>query len=195
MEIYSMQPDQQPAQQPAQTPPTPTPVTNEPATATPTPQPPLKPGKKKLPLWAKILLIAFGSVVTLIGVIILGFFIYANSLIAAPMKVSDQFINAVQSNDASSAYNLTTPAFKAVTKEDRLKSIFDKISPELQGKEKVSDKHYRIYNGVSSATIIYKIPADGDGNYVRISLRKDSNDKWAVQEMYLSKTELKAKTN
>lgn len=154
----------------------------------------MQPEKKKFPLWAKIILISFGSVVALIGLAILGFYIYATNLIAAPIKVSDQFVNALQANDTSTAYNLTSAEFKKVTTEDRLKSIFDQVSPELQGEEKVSDKNYRIHNGVTTATLIYSIPSGSETNYVRVVLRK-ANDTWEVRSMYTSKKELKADTN
>lgn len=196
-----MQPDQQPTPQPQPAPeapqPTPTPSPEVPQTDTPTPtaQPPVAPNnKKKLPLWAKILLISFGSVVGLIGLAILGFYLYANMLISEPMKISQQFVDAAQANDPSAAYNLTSSEFKRVTKEERLKSIFDQINSEIQGEEKVSDKQYKIWNGVKSSTVIYSIPTNNGPTYVRVVLR-EKNDKWEVISMFTSKKELKADTN
>lgn len=199
METF-MQPDQNPqlqSPQPPQTPETPQPTPVEPVAGSQpvaTPAPVTPNGKKKLPTWAKILLIAFGSVVGFIGLAVLGFFLYANSLIAAPAKVSDQFINAAQANDPSQAYNLTSPAFKNVTSEERLARVFDQVSPEIQGEEKISDKHYRVNNGVTTATLVYEIPSGDETSYVRVSLRK-TDDKWEVLSMFTSKQELKADTN
>lgn len=192
-----MQPDQnpEPQQQPAPEAPQPAPVSPALGSQPAPDQPPITPsGKKKLPSWAKILLIAFGSVIALIGLAILGFFIYANSLIAAPMKVSDQFMDALQKNDASTAYNLTSSEFKLRTNEDRLETLFNQIKPELQGEEKLSDKHYLVNNGVSTATLIYSVPSGDDTVYLRIRVR-EKNDKWEVLEMFASKTELKADNN
>lgn len=190
-----MQPEQQPEQQspqgnevPQVTPPT-SPVEPHPApkivSATP---------KKKFPLWAKILIFTFGGLVTLAGLIILGFFLYASALIAPPIKVSDEFVNAVQANDTSAAYSLTSSEFKLATKEETLSTLFDRISPQLQGQEKISDKLYNVRNGVSTATIVYSIPSNQGTGYIKIVVRQ-KNDKWEVLSMLTSRKELKAKTN
>lgn len=190
-----MQPDQKSQDTPevAQNPIEQAPTTPEaPSITTPNPLP--SEGRKRLPQWAKIVLISFGSVIGLIVLVFVGFFIYANSLIAAPMKVGNQFIDAAQANNTSAAYNLTSSEFKLVTKEERLRSIFEQINESIQGEEKVTDKHYRVTNGVSSATLIYSIPTNNETTYVRVVL-KDKGGKWEVISMFTSKNELRANTN
>jgi len=171
----------------------PTPNTEQPAPVVQVePQPAVTPpAKKGLPTWAKVLIGSIVGLIVLIGIGVAAIFFVVNSAAEAPVKVSDQFVNAIQANEPSTAYGLTSSAFKEATPEATLTSIITRVSPLLTGEETIAGKKVQSSNGVNQASIVYTVENDSKTRYIRIVLQ-ETDSKWEVINMKTSDSTLEA---
>lgn len=136
--------------------------------------------KKRIPKWLKIVLIVFGCFIALaiIGAVIGG--VVAVSATKAPQKVSDQFVNDVQSGDTSAAYALTSSSFQGATSQDQLDTLIKRIGPLVQGQEKITGRTIAKSTGIpTTAVLVYSVPTSNGTKYIKTELQKN-NSTWQI---------------
>jgi hypothetical protein len=136
--------------------------------------------KKRLPKWVIILLSVIGGLVVLGGIAIAVLIFVVGGALAKPLTISTQFVDAVQAQNSSAAYALTSDAFKDATPETSLKSIIDRVGPLLQGEEKVTGQAVKAVNGVNRAAISYSVDHEGTTYYMLVTLQENDGT-WQVQ--------------
>lgn len=126
--------------------------------------------------WLKVVGIAVAGFVA----VIVGAIIFAYLSTNAPKKISDQFVNYVQSDNSDGAYSLTSSSFRDVTSKDELEQAVKQIGPLLQGEEKVTGRAIRKYSGLpSTAVIVYSIGTSDGTKYIKVELQENSGA-WQV---------------
>lgn len=134
------------------------------------------PPKKRFPKWLIVTLIIFSLLFVLLAIAVSAIF----SATAAPQKISDQFINDIQSGKTSAAYGLTSNSFKEATSEDQLDQLIKNIGPALQGEEKVSGRSIETStSSLETAILVYDVKTQSGTSYIRVVLQK-SGDNWQV---------------
>lgn len=173
-------PNVQQAPQPQAVPPQPI-QPQAPTTATPTPPQPATysapvAAKKGFPKW----IIIVGVIVLVFIVLIVVAALAATTATKAPQKISDQFMNQLQSGDTGAAYALTSKTFKEATTEVQLTQIVKQVSPHVQGEEKVTKRAIHKSTGVpQTAVLVYEVKTSEGTRYVKVELQKDG-DSWQV---------------
>jgi uncharacterized membrane protein YvbJ len=162
----------------------------EPAPAPmPFPQESPPPRKKRSAL--KIILIIVAAVIALIVVLIVALALFVNSSTKDAQKVSDQLVTAVQSGDTATAYSLTSPTFRAATKQADLDELVKRLST-LVTKDKVSPSGKSINASSDSgkiAVFIYTLKGtNGKPVYFKTQIRDE--DGWKVMNFRSSETAL-----
>lgn len=125
----------------------------------------------------KIIMIALGVVVVLIILLL----VIINMVTSGSVKVSNQFMNAVQARQGAVAYGLfSSEAQKAVTQE-QLSTAIDRVGPILNTKEKMVSKEVSAETGTQSkAKVVYEVKGtDGNTYTITIDLIKEG-DAWKV---------------
>jgi hypothetical protein len=150
------------------------PVTTQPApmpTPVPTPMPVVPVNdKKKMPKWLKVVSVVVIVVIVAVATI----FVLVNEATKAPQKISDRFVNDLQSGDTSAAYALTSSAFQATTTQDQLDTTFKQVSPLLQGQEKVTGRKIETSTGTpTTAILVYTVPTSGGDKYIKVELQQN----------------------
>lgn len=177
------QPNQEPTPTPTPTPevaPTTPEAVPTPAATTPEVTPvEAVPTKKKFPKWAIILISTIGGLLVLGAIAIVILISVLGSTLAKPLSVSNQFVDAVQANDASAAYALTSDSFKKATPESSLESIISRVGPLLAGDEKLTNQSVKAVNGVNNAEFDYTVENDGKTLYMVVKLQ-ENNGEWQV---------------
>ncbi len=144
-----------------------------------------KHSKKKWSLKKKLSII-FGTII----VFIIGIIIFANFTTSAPLKVSDEFIAAIQDEDSVSAYKLMSTATKKVTNEQDFSDLVDRVGPVLSGKPELQSKEINSKSGSSnSAIVIYKIAGSDNVTYLITINLVEIDGKWQIQEFISKKLE------
>ncbi|MDP1712126.1 MAG: DUF4864 domain-containing protein [Candidatus Nanopelagicaceae bacterium] len=123
-----------------------------------------------------------GYVVLAFVVVIVGVTLLTNSATKEPVKVSNQFLNAMQTGDASEAYGLFSSAAKEAVPSDQFDAVVAQAGPILNTEEKMTNKSVKAETGsASTAEVVYEIKGtDGKTYNVTISLIKEG-DVWKVQ--------------
>lgn len=123
-----------------------------------------------------------GYVVLALVLIIVGVTLLANSATKEPVKVSNQFLNAMQAGNASEAYGLFSSAAQEVVPADQFDGVVAQVSPILNTEEKMKNKSVEAKTGsASTAEVVYEIKGtDGKTYNVTINLIKEG-DVWRVQ--------------
>lgn len=166
----------QPTPDPAATPAPSTPeTTSTPPSTDPAPAP-----KKRVPKWVIILLSVIGGLVVLGAIAVVVLITVVGNALAKPVEVSNQFVDAVQVNNPSAAYALTSDAFKNITSESSLESVVSRVSAPLNGEEKITKKSVKAVNGVNTAEVSYTVTNDDKTYYMLVTL-KENGGKWQVQ--------------
>lgn len=121
--------------------------------------------------------VALAFVVVIVGVTLL-----ANSATKEPVKVSNQFLNAIQAGNASEAYGLFSSEAKAAVPSDQFDGVVAQAGPILNTEEKMTNKSVKAETGsASTAEVTYEIKGtDGKTYNVVVSLIKEG-DVWRVQ--------------
>lgn len=131
--------------------------------------------KIKPPRWEYVVL---GLIVT--GLIMLGAwgFLVSNE-IKEPRRVSDRFVLSILSDDAPTAYGLTSEPYKQATNPVDFRVIVNNFNETIKTQPKVK-RHTieRSKSDVYIATVEYEIPGTS-GNRLIVKLIKE-NDNWRV---------------
>jgi len=188
-EIISMQPDD--------TTPLNTPVPASSPAPAPTPVPAFQSDdpltKRKTPKPLKIILKIVAALIVL-GAILAGvLFFVISQAVAAPLKVSNSFVDAVQGGDSVAAYALTTDNFQKAASPERMASLVEATKAQIKGEEKVTGQSAKTEDGASSAAISYAVTAQGKDVYMRVILKKDG-DTWKVNHFKLDDEPIDATT-
>lgn len=133
--------------------------------------------KNKWSLKKKITVIV-GSIFAFIVIILLA----VNTATSAPLKVSDEFINAIRSNNATAGYDLFSDEAQNATTAEDFESIVKETGPILSGEPKVQSKEIdsSTDNG-TTAEIIYNIDGS-DGIKYKVTVKLiEVSDQWKVQ--------------
>lgn len=123
-----------------------------------------------------------GYVVLALVVVIVGVTLLANSATKESVKVSNQFLNAIQAGNASEAYGLFSTAAKAAVPADQFDGVVAQAGPILNAQEKMTNKSVKAETGsASTAEVTYEIKGtDGKTYNIIVSLIKEG-DVWKVQ--------------
>lgn len=123
-----------------------------------------------------------GYVVLAFVVVIVGVTLLANSATKEPVKVSNQFLNAIQAGNASEAYELFSSAAQEAVPSDQFDGVVAQVGPILNSEEKMINKSVEAETGsASTAEVTYEVKGtDGKTYRLIVSLIKDG-DVWRVQ--------------
>jgi predicted PurR-regulated permease PerM len=132
--------------------------------------------KRRIPKWLKIV----GVIIAVIIVAIIAIVIVVSTATAAPQKVSDQFVAAIQSHNTNAAYALTSDRFQRSTPQQDLDSLLTKVSPALQGQETITGRSIGASTvTVQTAVFVYTIKTSTGNAYIKTELQK-SGDVWQI---------------
>lgn len=122
-----------------------------------------------------------GIVIAAIVVVVVGLTFFVNSATKAPVAVSNQFLNALQASDATTAYSLFSTAAKAAVPSDQFDAVVQQVGPILNASEKMTSKKVNASTGsASTSEVVYEIPGtDGKPYSFTVNLTKE-NDVWKV---------------
>lgn len=142
----------------------------------------------------KLLLVIAGSII----IFILALVAIVNISTSAPVKVSDELVAAIQSNDSTAAYKLLSDDAKATISSDDLKTVVAQVSPILTGKPDLQSKEIKSgTSGSNTANVIYEIEGNDNITYKFTVNLIETNGNWKVlnfesEKMY-SATNIKNK--
>jgi uncharacterized membrane protein YvbJ len=147
------------------------------------------PRKKRSAL--KIVLIVVAAAIALIVVLIVGLVLFVNGSTKDAQKVSDQLVTAVQTGDTAKAYALTSPTFRAATKEADLDALVKQLST-LVTKDKVSPSGKAINASTENGKIaVFTYTMKGtSGKPVYFKTQIRDEDGWKVMSFRSSESKL-----
>jgi uncharacterized protein YpmB len=116
-----------------------------------------------------------GIVFAVFVVVIVAVTMFVNSATKAPLAVSDQFLNAMQAGDATTAYDLFSTQAKTTVTPDQFAAIVKQVGPILNTQEKVTNKKVNGQTGsAATSEITYEVKGtDGKTYAVIVNLTKD----------------------
>ena len=166
--------------------------TNPEVSSTPVATPQAVPTVKKgIPKVAKIIIGVIAGLL-LLGVIgIAALFFLVNAVAQPPLDASNKFFNALQANQPTEAYALTSADFKKSITAERVGTLFNQVSAQMTGEEEVTAKKVESVNGVNQAAFVYTVENNGKTRYARIVL-KESDSKWEVNGFKTSASKIEA---
>jgi len=107
--------------------------------------------------------------------------LFVNAATKAPLAVSNQFLNNIQSGDSAAAYESFTTSAKAVVGKDAFATMVSQIGPVLNTEEKVTSKTINGKTGASAtSTIKYEIHGTDAKTYGIVVNLTEENDVWRV---------------
>ena len=141
----------------------------------------VEPASQPMPKKKRSVRKIIGIVLAAFVVVIVGVTVFVNSATKAPLAVSDQFLNAMQAGDASTAYNLFSAAAKTTVTPDQFTAIVEQVGPILNAQEKVTNKKVNGQTGsAATSEITYEVKGtDGKTYSVIVNLVKDG-EAWKV---------------
>lgn len=122
---------------------------------------------------------------TVIGGSIVAIFIVLAIIVtvatSAPVKVSNDLITDIQSNNSAAAYSLFSSAAKQVVSQEQLTAAVNQIGPILSGKPDMKSKEVKGETGsAASAKVVYDIKgSDGITYSFTVNLVKE-NGEWKI---------------
>jgi cytoskeletal protein RodZ len=131
---------------------------------------------KRSPLFLGIFMGIFVVIIIVVGVTL----VTIGSSLARPVAISNQFIDAIQANDASAAYVLGSHSFKNAVTEASLATTIDRINSTFKGDEVIVNQKVANMNGINTAEIEYSVQNDGSTSYMLITLHENEGQ-WQVQ--------------
>jgi len=136
--------------------------------------------KSKRPLWQKIV---FGVVVFIVAIVV--FAVIATN---APAKVSNEFLNDIQAQQADQAYSLFSKEAKEATDQESFRETVSRIGALLNTKEKQTGREIQDSTGSPAiAQVKYEIKGtDGVDYKITVQLVKQ-DDQWKVNSFDSSK--------
>lgn len=133
--------------------------------------------KKKMPKALKIVLfVVAGFVALIVGAGV--FFFVASS---GATKASDEFLNALQAGDTTSAYQMfSTRALEVVPEEDFI-AVVEQIGPILNTEERKTSTNVFTETGSDTETyVVYEVDGTDDITYVVGITMVKENGEWKV---------------
>ena len=147
------------------------------AVTTPKPQPAATAtGKQKWSLKKKLVVIG-GIFVGIIIVLV----ILVSVATSAPVKVSNDFISDMQTNNPNAGYGLMSKDAQGATSQADFTTAINRVSPILNGKSKMISKEVKGETGsAATAKVVYEIKGSDNITYtLTINLTKE-NGQWKV---------------
>ena len=124
----------------------------------------------------KIIGIIIGSIIAFIILIV----VLIMSGTDAPLKVSDAFVNNIQTSQSAAGYKLMTDAAKAATTTADFDAMVAQVAPILTGKPSVISREIAAATDVpAAATVVYEIQGT-DGKYNMTINLQENNKVWQV---------------
>lgn len=122
-----------------------------------------------------------GIVIAAIAVLAVVLTFFVNSATKAPVAASNDFLNAVQAGDASTAYALFSTEAQAAVPSDEFDAVVKQVGPILDASEKMTSKKVNTStDAASTAEVVYEIPGtDGKTYTFTVNLTKEG-DTWKV---------------
>lgn len=152
-----------------------TPTAAETKTATKTPAKSNK--NKPMPKFLKVILAIFAGIVGF--VVVMGVIFYMAS--SGATKASDEFLNAMQAGDGTTAYSLFSAEAKEIVPEDEFIAAVDQAGPILDTEErKVSTNVSAESDSDTEALVVYEIDGTDGVTYIfAVNMVKEDGD-WKV---------------
>jgi hypothetical protein len=102
-------------------------------------------------------------------------------LTSGVVKVSNEFVNDMQAQNADGAYALMTKDAQAATDKSQFKDVVDRAGPILNTKEKMTGKEVKGETGnAASGKVTYEIKGtDGVTYKITVNLQKEDGQ-WRV---------------
>jgi len=123
----------------------------------------------------------FGIVLGVFVVLIVAVTLIANAATKAPLAASNDFLHAMQSGSAESAYNLFSTEAKTTVTPAQFETIVKQVGPILNAKEKVTNKKVDAKTGqASTSEITYEIKGTDGLTYSLIVNLTKEGDAWKV---------------
>ncbi len=122
-----------------------------------------------------------GYVILALAVLVVALTFFANSATKAPVAASQQFLHAVQADDATTAYALFSVEAKKVVPSDQFDALVQQIAPILNTGEKMISKKVNGSTGsAATSEVVYQIKGtDGKTYRFTVNLTKEG-DVWKV---------------
>lgn len=122
-----------------------------------------------------------GYVVVAFVVLVVGLTFFVNSATKAPVAVSNQFLNAIQASDGTTAYSFFSTAAKAAVPADQFDALVQQAGPILNTSEKMTNKKVDAATGsAATSEVVYEIKGtDGKTYKFTVNLTKE-NELWKV---------------
>jgi len=122
-----------------------------------------------------------GYVLVAFVVLVVGLTFFVNSATKAPVAVSNQFLNAIQASDATTAYSLFSTPAKAAVPSDQFDALVKQAGPILNTSEKMTSKKVNGSTGsAATSEVVYEIKGtDGKTYKFTVNLTKEG-DVWKV---------------
>lgn len=133
--------------------------------------------KKKMPKVLKIMLfVVAGFVALIVGMGIL--FFTASS---GATKASDEFLNALQSGEGETAYDLFSTSAMEIVPEEEFIAVVDQIGPILNTEEKKISTNVSAETGSDTeAVVVYEIEGTDGVTYVFAITMVKEDGEWKV---------------
>ncbi len=122
------------------------------------------------------------KIFAIIVVVIVALVMIVNQATSGATKASNQFLNAVQSNQSNVAYELFSNEVKDNVTKDDFKEVVSQIGPILNANEKMTGKSVEAETGKpSTGQVLYEIEGtDGKTYVIAIDLVKEDGE-WKVE--------------
>ena len=122
-----------------------------------------------------------GYVLVALVLLVGGLTLFVNSATKAPVAASNQFLNAIQAGDATTAYSLFSTDAKKVVPSDQFDALVKQVAPILNTSEKMTSKKVNGSTGsAATSEVVYQIKGtDGKTYTFTVNLTKD-NGVWKV---------------
>ena len=139
----------------------------------------IKPTVTKKKSIGKIIGIIIGSIIAVIATLVIIIFVSTD----APIKVSDEFLNDIQTGKSTAAYNLMSDEAKNATDSATFDAVVKRIAPILTGKPNLISREISAKTGVpTTATVVYEIQGT-DAKYNMTITLQENNGKWQVLKL------------
>ncbi len=128
------------------------------------------------------------SVKKIIGYVVLAFAVlvvvltfFVNSATKAPVAASQQFLHAIQADDAATAYSLFSVEAKKVVPSDQFAALVQQMAPIINTGEKMISKKVNGSTGsAATSEVVYEIKGtDGKTYRFTVNMTKEG-DVWKV---------------
>lgn len=127
----------------------------------------------RMALWKKILLIAV--------VVIIAVFVIATWATDASSKVSDRFLDDIQTQKSDDAYELLSSGAKSTITKAEFKSVIAQVGPILNTQESMRSKEVQAQSGSqSTAKVIYDIKGTDGITYTFTNNLIKENGEWKI---------------